>query len=53
MSDTKQAKSLVFIVVPPIKKNKFQSTKKKKKKESDVDVINVIRTYNNSSYKLT
>ena len=46
--DTKQAKSLIFIVVPQVE----QVPKNKKLKEM-LDVTKVIRTYNNSNYKLT
>ena len=45
--DTKQAKSLIFIVVTRVKQ--FPKVQKKK----DVRVLDFIRTYNNSSYKLT
>ena len=43
--DTKQAKSLMFNVVPQVEK--FPKKKKKKKK-----MLDVIRTYNSSNYKL-
>ena len=43
--DTKQAKRLIFIVVPQAEK--FPKVQKKKKN------LDVIRTYNNSNYKLT
>ena len=46
--DTKQAKSLIFIVVPQVE----QVPKNKKLKEM-LDVTKVIRTYSNSNYKLT
>ena len=42
--DTKQAKSLIFIVVPQVEQ--FPKVQKKK-------MLDVIRTYNNSSNKLT
>ena len=43
--DTKQAKSLIFIVVPQVKQfPKIQKTKK---------MLDVTRTSNNSNYKLT
>ena len=42
--DTKQAKSLIFIVVPQVE----QVPKNKKLKEM-LDVTKVIRTYNNSN----
>ena len=44
--DTKQAKSLIFIVVPQVEQ--FQKKQVQKKK-----MLDVIRTYNNSNYKLT
>ena len=44
--ETKQAKSLIFIVVPQVEQ--LPKVKKKKKK-----MLDVIRTYNNSNYKLT
>ena len=43
--DTKQAKRLIFIVVPQAEK--FPKVQKKKKN------LDVIITYNNSNYKLT
>ena len=43
--DTKQAKSLIFIVVPQVEQ--FPKVQKKKKMLGD------IRTYNNSNYELT
>ena len=42
--DTKQAKSLVFILVPQVEQ--FPKVQKKK-------MLDVIRAYNNSNYKLT
>ena len=42
--DTKQAKSLIFIVVPQVEQ--FPKVHKKK-------MLDVVRTYNNSNYKLT
>ena len=42
--DTKQAKILIFIVVPQVEQ--FPKIQKKK-------MLNVIRTYNNGNYKLT
>ena len=42
--DTKQAKSLIFIVVPQVEQ--FPKVQKKK-------MLDVVRTYNNSNYKLT
>ena len=42
--DTKQAKSLIFIVVPQVEQ--FPKVQKKK-------MLDVVRTYNNSTYKLT
>ena len=44
--DTKQAKSLIFIVVPQVEQ--FQKKQVQKKK-----MLDVIRTYNNSNYKIT
>ena len=44
--DTKQAKSLIFIVVPQVEQ--FPKVQKKKKK-----MLGDIRTYNNSNYELT
>ena len=41
--DAKQAKSLIFIVVPQVEQ--FQ------KKKKDVRILDVIRIYNNSNYK--
>ena len=43
--DTKQAKSLIFIVVSQVEQ--FPKVQKKKK------MLDVIRTYNNCNYKLT
>ena len=43
--DTKQAKSLIFIVVPQVEQ--FPKVQKKKK------MLDVVRTYNNSNNKLT
>ena len=43
--DTKQAKSLIFIVVPQVEQ--FPKVQEKKK------MLDVIRTYNNSNYELT
>ena len=43
--DTKQGKSLIFIVVPQLEQ--FPRVPKKKK------MFDVIRTYNSSNYKLT
>ena len=43
--DTKQAKSLIFIVVPQVEQ--FPKVQGKKK------MLDVIRTYNNSNYELT
>ena len=42
--DTKQAKSLIFIVVPQVEQ--FPKVQKKK-------MLDVVRTYNNSNNKLT
>ena len=42
--DTKQAKSLIFIVVPQVEQ--FPKVQKKK-------ILDVARTYNNSNCKLT
>ena len=42
--DTKQAKSLIFIVLPEVEQ--FPKVRKKM-------MLNVVRTYNNSNYKLT
>ena len=42
--DTKQAKSLIFIVVPQVEQ--FPKVQKKK-------MLDVVRTYNNSNYILT
>ena len=42
MDDTKQGKSLIFIVVPQVEQ--FPKEQKKKK------MLDVIRTYNNSNY---
>ena len=42
--DTKQAKSLIFIVVPQV--GQFPKVQKKK-------MLDVVRTYNNSNYILT
>ena len=44
--DTKQAKSLIFIVVPQVEQ--FPEVQKKKKK-----MLDVVTTYNNSNCKLT
>ena len=43
--DKKQAKSLIFILVPQVEQ--FPKVQKKKK------MLDVIRTYNNCNYKLT
>ena len=43
--DTKQAKSLIFIVVPQVEQ--FPKVQKK------TLMLDVVRTYNNSNYKLT
>ena len=43
--DTKQAKSLIFIVVPQVEQ--FPKVQKKKL------MLDVVRTYDNSNYKLT
>ena len=48
--DTKQAKSLIFIVVPPVEQ--FPKVQKKKRKK-EREMSDVIRTYNNGNYKLT
>ena len=45
--DTKQAKTVIFNVVPP-SRTISKSTKKKKKK-----MLDVVRTYSNSNNKLT
>ena len=45
--DTKQAKSLIFIVVPQVEQ--FPKVQEKKEKE----MLGVIRNYNNDNYKLT
>ena len=45
--DTKQAKNLIFIVVPQVEQ--FPKVQKRKKKK----MLGVIRTYNNSNYELT
>ena len=44
--DRKQAKSLIFIVVPQVEQ--FPKVQKNKKK-----MVDVVRTYNNTNYKLT
>ena len=46
--DTKQAKTVIFYVVPP-SRTISKSTKKKKKKK----MLDVVRTYSNSNNKLT
>ena len=43
--DTKQAKSLIFIAVPQVEQ--FPKVQKK------VRMLDIIRTYDNSNYKLT
>ena len=43
--DTKQAKSLIFIAVPQVEQ--FPKVQKK------VRMLGIIRTYDNSNYKLT
>ena len=43
--DTKQAKSLIFIVVPQVEQ--FPKVQKKKM------MLDIVRTYNNNNYKLT
>ena len=44
-NDTKQAKSLIFIVVPQVEQ--FSKVQKKKR------MLDVVRTYNNSNNKLS
>ena len=44
-NDTKQAKSLIFIVVPQVEQ--FPKVQKKKR------MLDVVRTYNNSNNKLS
>ena len=52
--DTKQAKSLIFIVIPQVEQFPKVQNKKKKKKKEKKEMLDLIRTYNNSSnYKLT
>ena len=48
--DTKQAKSLIFTVVPQLEQ--FPKVQKKKQKKTK-KMLDVIRTYINSNYKLT
>ena len=49
--DTKQAKSLIFIVVPQV--GQFPKVQKNNNKKQQKKMFDVIRTYNNSNYKLT
>ena len=49
--DTKQAKNLIFIVVPQVEQFP-KEIKKKKKKRKRKEMLDNIRTNNNSSYKL-
>ena len=59
--DTKQAKSLIFIVVPQVeqfpkvqkKKTQNKNKKKQNKKKKKKIMLDVVRTYDNSNYKLT
>ena len=48
-NNTKQAKRLIFIVVPHIEQ--FPKVQKKQKKNKKM--LDVVRTYNNSNNKLT
>ena len=53
--DTKQVKSLIFIVVPQVEQiPKVQKkTKQNEKQNKKKLMLDVVRTYDNSNYKLT
>ena len=58
--DTKQAKSLIFIVLPQVeqfpkvqKKQKNKKNPQKTKTKAKKKMLDVVRTYNNSNHELT
>ena len=50
-NDTKQAKRLIFIVLPQLEQ--FPKVQKKQQQKKNKKILDVVRTYNNSKNKLT